>query len=206
MAAFLRVSVLLCSSFLGFLFLALMPAAKAPAGTLSVPGLRNIFLDEREITNSDWAFYIQYLKEKHGADSETYKNALPDSVVWELAYPDNMDYQNYPLTGISFSQAKDFCAWRSAFISEKEKREITFQMPTLREYKLTRPDNENPIAAGLYSTGLGFRGFLGICDNAAEMTATEGIAVSGGSAACLDSLEYFSPQPNLGFRCRAVLK
>jgi formylglycine-generating enzyme required for sulfatase activity len=55
--------------------------------------------------------------------SEVVKNATPDSLVWrdELAYNEpfveyyfrHPAYNNYPVVGVSWVQANDYCAWRS---------------------------------------------------------------------------------------------
>lgn len=188
------------------------PARKAPAGTVSVPGLTNIFLGKVEVTNKTWRDYLLALKEKHGAKSEEFLTALPDTGIWKLAYEvpffKHHAYEEYPMVGVSYGQAIDYCRWLSLRVSEREYRKVTYSLPTPKVYKMASQQADlNKIAEGLYSTSLGFRTFLGLCDNAAEMTATEGQAIRGADReTCVDLYEYFLPSHKLGFRCMAELR
>lgn len=188
------------------------PYRKNPAGTANIPGLTNTFLDKTEITNISWKEYVWDVKETYGEESEEYQQSLPDAAVWEMSYQGdfatNQDYYEYPVVGVSYTQAVAYCKWRSERVSEKEHRKIEYSLPTLKAYKMvTRGETENKIAEGLYSTEFGFRTFSGICENAAEMTAEEGIAIAGSDRkTCLELKEYSAPTPTLGFRCMAVLK
>ena len=75
------------------------------------------YLDMTEIANIHWLEYLSYVKRD---SSETfYDNALPDTLVWkkELAfntpYVDNYlrypGFRYYPVVGISWHQATDYC-------------------------------------------------------------------------------------------------
>lgn len=188
------------------------PYRKNPAGTSNIPGLTNTFLDKTEITNISWKEYVWDMKETYGEESEEYQQSLPDAAVWKMSYQGdfttNQDYYEYPVVGVSYTQAVAYCKWRSERVSEKEHRKIEYSLPTLKAYKMvTRGETENKIAEGLYSTEFGFRTFSGICENAAEMTAEEGMAIAGSDRkTCLELKEYSAPTPTLGFRCMAVLK
>lgn len=185
---------------------------KAPAGTASVPNLRNTFLDKAEVTNSAWREYVLYQKDAFGAESPEYHNAIPDTATWKLSYNVSFftsdRYNDWPVVGISYEQAKAFCKWRSEIISAKEKREITYSLPSMKVFKLSSRDaSPNKIAEGLYSTTIGFRTFLGICENADEMTNVEGLAIMGSKRTeCLDTLNYVVPTHHLSFRCMAVVR
>lgn len=199
--------------FLGAIILSsFSPYRKNPAGTSNVPGLANTFLDKTEITNIAWKEYLYDIKEQEGADSDEYKQALPDLAVWEMAYGENFanskSYDEHPLVGVSYQQAIAYCKWRSERVSEKEHREIEYKLPSLKEYKMaSRNEGKNKMAEGLYSTNFGFRAFSGICENAAEMTNKEGVSIAGSNrTTCLETKEYHAPSPSLGFRCMAVLK
>ena len=82
---------------------------------------------------------------------------------------------------------------------------MVYRLPDLKVYERSQAgQNTNKIAEGLYSTELGFRTFLGLCDNAAEMTAEDGVAIKGYSRIeCLETYEYYVPGHRLGFRCMA---
>lgn len=184
---------------------------KAPAGTASVPNARNTFLDHVELTNIGWKEYLYYLKNEHGADSPDYLSALPDTVIWKLSYDapffKSQKYDDWPVIGVSYQQATAYCEWRSMVVSQKEKRQVTYTLPTLKIYKLaSRGASPNKVAEGLYATSIGFRTFLGICENADEMTDVEGLAILGSSRInCLDTASYYAPSASLGFRCMATV-
>jgi hypothetical protein len=180
---------------------------RPPAGTANVPGMRNVFLDKTEVTNRQYRFYLQQLDKTE--DTAAYFAALPDTAVWHLAYDghfsDGDNYAEYPVVGVSFQQAQDFCVWRSEYVSGRENRKIVYRLPEMKVFELTQAgQNANKVAEGLYSTDLGFRTFLGLCDNAAEMTSSKGKAIRGYERTeCLETYAYYVPSHRLGFRCMA---
>lgn len=185
------------------------PRKKPPAGTLKVTGIRNTFLDKTEVTNQQYQEYLNHLKSED--KTIRYVAALPDSALWRKAYGVDFSaenqFANYPVVGINFQQAELFCSWRSKAISEKEKRDVQFSLPDLKLYKISvRPENKVPLAGGLYSNGLVYHGFLGLCDNAAELLSAKGVAIAGHTDECLSLRPYEGAEKDLGFRCMAVLK
>ena len=83
------------------------------------------YLDVTEIANIHWLEYLSYVKRD---SSETfYLNALPDTSVWhkDLAfntpYIDNYlrypGFRYYPVVGISWNQATDYCRWRTEAVN-----------------------------------------------------------------------------------------
>jgi len=83
------------------------------------------YLDITEIANIHWLEYLSYVKRD---SSETfYLNALPDTSVWhkDLAfntpYVDNYlrypGFRYYPVVGISWNQATDYCRWRTEAVN-----------------------------------------------------------------------------------------
>ena len=57
-----------------------------------------------------------------------YKSALPDTLVWRSKLGDNKKYvdyylrhpayRNYPVVGVYWLQANDFCKWRTDRVNE----------------------------------------------------------------------------------------
>ena len=89
------------------------------------------YLDMTEIANIHWLEYLSYVKRD---SSETfYLNALPDTTVWhkDLAfntpYVDNYlrypGFRYYPVVGISWNQATDYCRWRTEAVNREIARE-----------------------------------------------------------------------------------
>lgn len=182
------------------------PMNRPPAGTFNVPGMRNVFLDKTEVTNREYRFYLNELK---ATGDSSFQLAAPDTAVWHLSYEDYFwdenSYADYPVVGVDYYQAIAYCQWRSQYVSEREQRQVVYRLPELKVYRLTQAgESTNSIAEGLYSTELGFRTFLGLCDNAAEMTNIEGEAIMGFQREkCLETYEYYVPSHRLGFRCMA---
>ncbi|MCA1750826.1 MAG: SUMF1/EgtB/PvdO family nonheme iron enzyme [Cryomorphaceae bacterium] len=89
----------------------------------------SFYMDETEVSNSYWLEYLYWLKRVYGEDyPEIYDKALPDTLVWrsKLAYNEpyvdyylrHPAYSDYPVVGINWLQANDFCAWRSDRVNE----------------------------------------------------------------------------------------
>lgn len=89
----------------------------------------SFYMDETEVTNIYWLEYLYWIKRVYGDDfPEIYHKALPDTLVWrsKLAYNEpyvdyylrHPAYNNYPVVGVNWLQANDFCAWRSDRVNE----------------------------------------------------------------------------------------
>jgi formylglycine-generating enzyme len=89
----------------------------------------SFYMDEAEITNHNYLEYLHWLNRIYGEDyPEVYKKALPDTLVWrdKLAYNEpyveyylrHPSYRDYPVVGVNWLQANDFCAWRTDRVNE----------------------------------------------------------------------------------------
>ena len=89
----------------------------------------SFYMDETEVRNLDWLEYLYWLNRVFGVDyPEVYKKALPDTLVWRdrLAYNEpfvelylrHPAYRDYPVVGVSWVQASDYCAWRTDRVNE----------------------------------------------------------------------------------------
>lgn len=92
--------------------------------------VRSFYLDETEVANVDYREYLYWLNRVFGTDyPEVYRKALPDTLVWRdrLAYNEPLvelylrhpAYQDYPVVGVSWIQASDYCSWRTDRVNEK---------------------------------------------------------------------------------------
>ena len=89
----------------------------------------SFYIDETEVTNLDWREYLYWLKRIYG-DSypEVYRNALPDTLVWreKMEYNEpyvelylrHPAYDDYPVVGVNWLQASDYCEWRTDRVNE----------------------------------------------------------------------------------------
>src|SRR3954467_2493844 len=89
----------------------------------------SFYIDETEVANVHYLEYLYWLSRVFGADyPEVYKKALPDTLVWrdKLAYNEPLvelylrhpAYRDYPVVGVNWLQASDFCAWRTDRVNE----------------------------------------------------------------------------------------
>lgn len=118
------------------------------------------YLSETELSNSQYAEYINWLKEH--SDSLTVQEALPDTLAWkkELAYSEPLvnyyfshpAYYDYPAVNISQQQARNYCKWLQDRINEQlnlaKKTEIDsviVRLPMEKEWmdaaRIGLPDN-----------------------------------------------------------------
>lgn len=89
----------------------------------------SFYLDQTEVRNLDYLEYLYWLKRIYGIDyPRIIKKALPDTLVWrdKLAYNEpyvdyylrHPAYRDYPVVGVSWVQARDYCAWRTDRVNE----------------------------------------------------------------------------------------
>lgn len=91
--------------------------------------ISSFYMDETEVRNLDYLEYLYWTIRVFGADyPEIYNNALPDTLVWRerLAYNEpyvlyylrHPSYRDYPVVGVNWLQASNFCSWRTDRVNE----------------------------------------------------------------------------------------
>lgn len=89
----------------------------------------SFYLDETEVRNLDYLEYLYWLSRVYGNDYPgVYRKALPDTLVWRerLAYNEPLveyyfrhpAYRTYPVVGVTWRQATDYCNWRTDRVNE----------------------------------------------------------------------------------------
>ena len=89
----------------------------------------SFYIDETEVANVDWLEYLHWIKRTYPNDAEYHYNALPDTLVWRQPLSYNEPYvnnylrhpafQDYPVVGITWEQANDYCVWRTDRVNEE---------------------------------------------------------------------------------------
>jgi len=89
----------------------------------------SFYMDETEITNQYWLDYLTWLKLVYGDEyPELINRALPDTLVWreKMEYNEpfvdyylrHPAYREYPVVGVNWLQANDYCQWRTDRVNE----------------------------------------------------------------------------------------
>ena len=96
--------------------------------------VRSFFMDEAEVTNSEYFLYVQYMKDVFPPSEEKYKHiynsVLPDTLVWRKSlgnadiltqnYFRHPAYADYPVVGVTWLQANEYCKWRTNAVNLKK--------------------------------------------------------------------------------------
>ena len=89
----------------------------------------SFYMDETEVSNFAYLEYLWWTNKVFGPTfPDIYQKALPDTLVWreKLAYNEpyveyylrHPSYRDYPVVGVNWLQANDFCAWRTDRVNE----------------------------------------------------------------------------------------
>ena len=95
--------------------------------------VRSFYMDETEVTNSEYLLFLQVTKDVFPPEEEKYKNIynslLPDTLVWRSSlgntellsesYLRHPAYSDYPVVGVSWIQAVQYCKWRTSAVNLK---------------------------------------------------------------------------------------
>lgn len=123
-----------------------------PPGTVKAND--SLYVDITEIRVLDWREYMYWNKKLYGAESDQYKQTIPDTTVWRTSFYEQVAksyfnhpaYHEYPIVGISFEQAVKYCEWRSQRVNYMiyiKENKIPFQLtddttgiPQVYQYRL----------------------------------------------------------------------
>jgi len=124
--------------------------------------VRSFYMDETEVTNLMYLEYLDWLKKVFPTDEESYKNiykgALPDTMVWRTPLGYNEDLVNnylrhpayalYPVVGVNWIQAVQYCNWRTDRVNEY----LLFKTGKLNKEALLHPNADELFSTETYLT------------------------------------------------------
>ena len=89
----------------------------------------SFYMDETEVKNIDYREYLFWLRRVFKNYPEVFRNALPDTLVWRspMGFNDpyvqyyfrHPSYNNYPVVGVSWVKANNYCLWRTDRVNEQ---------------------------------------------------------------------------------------
>lgn len=97
----------------------------------------SFYMDQTEVANIHWLEYLFYIQKD--SSEEFYKTALPDTTVWasQLAFNDPYvdhylrypGFRFFPVVGVNWKQANDFCTWRTGVVNKRLAEEAGIEIP-----------------------------------------------------------------------------
>ncbi|NOT36511.1 MAG: SUMF1/EgtB/PvdO family nonheme iron enzyme [Saprospiraceae bacterium] len=88
----------------------------------------SFYMDETEVSNINYREYIYYLNRVFKSYPDVARKALPDTLVWRDELSANEpyvetyfrfpSYDDYPVVGVSWIQAVEYCKWRTNAVNE----------------------------------------------------------------------------------------
>ena len=89
--------------------------------------IASFYMDEAEVASIHWLEYLHFIRTDSA--EEFYRSALPDTTVWARDLSFNDPYVTYylrypgfryfPVVGVSWLQADDYCTWRTSKVNER---------------------------------------------------------------------------------------
>jgi len=94
-----------------------------------IVSVSSFFMDETEVANIHYREYVYWTTRTYGSDyPELVAKTLPDTQTWRRAlqfnepmvefYFRHAAYNNYPVVGVTWDQASQYCKWRTDRINE----------------------------------------------------------------------------------------
>ncbi len=102
------------------------------------------YMSKYEVSNGDYKKYLDFLNKS--GQTEKYKESLPDTSLWKenknnepysvyyFSYP---SYSKYPVIGVSYEDAVEYCKWLTDQYNLKKKKEfqkVIFRLPSKDEW------------------------------------------------------------------------
>ena len=184
-----------------------------PYSLISIDKKQKIFLDFRPVSNLDWREYMYYIKEVYGEHSVQFQSTWPDTIVWKTKYPEEsfdkslILHANSPIVGITYSQAVEYCRWRTMVVNQKFKLKLKFELPSRHIYEKVFASKKFIIHSEMpYVRNPPKNTFYNLCGDTPEYTSDSALLLVKANqiGQCLftdfERTKYTLP----GFRCAAI--
>jgi gliding motility-associated lipoprotein GldJ len=123
------------------------------------------YIDETEVTNQHYRDYLFWLSQVYQSFPKVVVAAAPDTLVWRkpLAYNEpyvqtyfrHPAYNNYPVVGVTWLQANDYCSWRTDRVNEAELIKRGIIVSNVADQKDAENFNTDAYLVGEYEPELG---------------------------------------------------
>ena len=131
--------------------------------------ISSFYMDETEISNFHWCEYLYWLRRTFDQGFPMiHKRALPDTLSWREKlgfnekyveyYLRHPAYRDYPVVGVSWQQANEFCNWRTDRVNEYILIREGILLPNPNQQN--EPFTTDAYMAGQYGQGLNPKGQL----------------------------------------------
>ncbi|MDR0560737.1 MAG: formylglycine-generating enzyme family protein [Prevotellaceae bacterium] len=127
--------------------------------------LDSYYIDETEITNQHYRDYIFWMTKVYTNFPNVVRKALPDTLVWRKALAYNEPYvqtyfrypsfNDYPVVGVTWLQANDYCLWRTDRVNEAELIRKGILISNIPDQQNENNFNSDAFLAGEYEGELG---------------------------------------------------
>lgn len=117
--------------------------------------VNSFFIDKTEVANVHYREYLHWLNNVFSDPQyeAVIRGAYPDTLVWrsELAYNEpyvefyfrHPSYNYYPVVGVTWKQAHDFCIWRTDRVNEKALIDAGYQNKNVIKQELNGGGQDN---------------------------------------------------------------
>jgi len=119
----------------------------------------SFYMDETEVTNHHYLEYLHWVNRVYSDNPIVYYKSLPDTLVWRnklsynepyvLYYLRHPAYRDYPVVGVSWIQAAEYCKWRTDRVNE-----MIMQREGLLNLDVQKQTGDNNFNTEAYLLGL----------------------------------------------------
>lgn len=112
----------------------------------------SFYMDQTEIANIHWLEYLHFVQD---SGQQYYEDALPDTTVWakELAFNDPYvdhyfrypGFRYFPVVGISWIQAQNYCKWRTQVVN----KQLALENGSDNEQSMAENGERIPLESGI---------------------------------------------------------